>query len=62
MKKLLKHILIFVLLVNSYGCIANNNEHQETPKPENTDKEIIKYQNTALEAGFDTIYSFTEYG
>ena len=26
------------------------------------EKELFKYQNTALDAGFDTLYSYTEYG
>ena len=57
MKKLVKKLIISTLAISLLGCNSNNK-----PEEENVEKELFKYQNTALDAGFDTLYSYTEYG
>ena len=57
MRKLVKLALFIALIFNLFGCRAESNEKEEIKE-----KELIKYQNTALDAGFDTIYSYTAYG
>ena len=56
MRKVLKITLFIALLCNLFGC-STNKENEETDE-----RELLKYQNTALDAGFDTIYSYTAYG
>ena len=54
--KSLKLILLIALFLSGLTACAN------TPEESPTEKELIEYSEMAMDAGFDTIYAYSEFG
>ena len=58
MKKKVSLLVISCLILTIFGCQKAEPEPDEKPE----EQELIKYENLAIDAGFDTIYSYSEFG